>query len=419
MSDLERVLRDLAGPDEPVDLGAVDRRATRIRRRRQGLVGGVVASVVLVAGVLVVSAWDRDPGQPVVVAPPETTTPPDTTTAPESSLEPRVACPAPEFAPTYLPWVGEMSEPAEPDRVESIGSGWWALYFAGSDDDLADDAPSSGSEPSFFSTMAVAISTRPSLDDLPLGPREVTSIGELRGHEAYLVWVGDPGVGGVFIAWDEDDGSPCSTYRVEFPSTGPIAEHLGLSVVDDPNPTAPIQDELIRVVESLVYVEPESEEEVEIVQCPPADLYPTTVPWDHGDGPIGPVDWMEYEGGTRAIYSDMPEDYPDVGLGDIRMLVSRGDAGAGFDREAARSEFGFGEVRGTEAFLIWARDGGIGGASLSWEESPGELCGFYTVSFRMNHELTNALGANWFDRAEAEAAVEEELVRVAEALERR
>ena len=104
---------------------------------------------------------------------------------------------------------------------------------------------------------------------------------------------------------------------------------------------------------------------------------------------------------------------------DIRMSVSRGDAGEGFDREAARSEFGFGEVRGTEAFLFWARDGGIGGASLSWEESPGEPCGFYTVSFRMNHELTDALGANWFDRAEAEAAVEAELVRVVEGLERR
>ncbi|MGH2808722.1 MAG: hypothetical protein ACRDKT_15770 [Actinomycetota bacterium] len=105
------------------------------------------------------------------------------------------ACEYPEFRPTYLPWLEPGEEVSAGTELLSSKSIVWG--------------PGESRNPD-----QVKLQTkRKSRLDHYRGSRFQRLM--VRGEEAYLVWVGDPGVGELTIHWDEGDG-PCESYVLHY-----------------------------------------------------------------------------------------------------------------------------------------------------------------------------------------------------------
>jgi hypothetical protein len=210
-------------------------------RSEFGGVRGVTAlALALVAAVLITAfalvALERRPG----------VLPGSGGESPEQQRNVSWFCAPAPYRPTYVPWAragerpegpagGESGSIDEPDRV---------LYWV-------DDPQAFQREHPSYMGAVLAVSTLAELDTEP-GQEEFPTI-EVRGHRGELVWVGDPGIGGVTIIWRERPGR-CGAYSVGFPMTRGLLPYLAEEQMegDEADIAGVIEAELIRVVESLV-----------------------------------------------------------------------------------------------------------------------------------------------------------------------
>jgi hypothetical protein len=228
---MSRDIRDLLHGASPEPSGRPD--VDAIRRRGRTLVATRIAAVVSVVALavagatgLVLQMLSDDTVPPVIDEP---------TPSPTVDQE-IVACAPVQSWPTYLPWVGDVKRPLPPDAVvDGVPGDPNSLAYWASDPNFEPGEVSDGPVVTLVNML------EPDVEPGEAGGREV----EVAGHQGELIWVGDPGVGGIRITWREAPG-PCGTYGLWLLTAG-IGACLGESAMEE---------ELVRVARSLVAWDP-------------------------------------------------------------------------------------------------------------------------------------------------------------------
>lgn len=135
-------------------------------------------AVIVVAAVLSGCMGDKDP---VVDR------------SPRDRPRPRPSCSEPELRPAYLPWLTRNAKRARPEVTEEDGR--WVLGWV--------DPSTTGPR-----ARTVTLTVR-AQQDLKRYAGEFEPV-SVRGHDGYLVWIGDPGVGQLALFWNE--GGSCTAY---------------------------------------------------------------------------------------------------------------------------------------------------------------------------------------------------------------
>lgn len=266
-ADIRDLLKEAAlEPSFDVEVERLYVRGRRARVRNVTL-GTAVAMVVLISGsTLAMSMLGSDEPLPPVIGQKEDTEPEATEpeearpseTDPEESdretgQEPgQPACDLPPFEPTHLPWLEEGEQVGEPHVVREGTSEQpdaelvWVDDPEAYEEARADGQPYLGGQVS-ISTAVEFESDAPEVADFP----EV----EVAGHAGRLIWTGDPGIGGGGVSWREAD-EPCAAYRVAFPQSMGIVDHLDLdSALDAGEETTVVAEaldaELLRIAAAL------------------------------------------------------------------------------------------------------------------------------------------------------------------------
>lgn len=181
------------GPAGTPDHEEIRRRGRRLVAVRFGGVAGVVVVILGLAGAAVAGLGSRGD-----LAPPVIEQPPPSGEVDGQGVE---ACRPTDLRPTYLPWVPageEIPEPVETQPGTAASPDATLVWKA----DTKDGAQGSG-EPNHVAVTVIYE------HDPPDGAEQV----EVRGFPAYLMWVGDPGVGVLTVSWREA-AEPCRAYAV-------------------------------------------------------------------------------------------------------------------------------------------------------------------------------------------------------------